>query len=75
MADPIPPPDPDFDAWWFNNVLPMVNRKIRDISAVSYAAGKKKGKDTEPPPDPTDDPADFSTGQSSLGIPGRDEET
>ena len=72
MADPIPAPDPDFDAWWFNNVIPMINRRMKDIAAVGYAAGKKKGKDTAPPPPLAND---FVTGQSALGVPRRDEET
>ena len=67
--------DPDFVAWWPQHALSMFSKSIKNIALTAYVAGKKKGKDTEPPPDPTDDPADFSTGQSSLGIPGRDEET
>ena len=71
-------PNPDFGAWWFANILtlqPILQNTFRSTTEQGYVAGKKKGKDTEPPPDPTDDPADFSTGQSSLGVPGRDEET
>lgn len=62
--------DPDFVTWWGQNFLSqkMMNKSIINIAASAWEGSKKKYQ----PPAPT---TGVTTGQSSLGIPGRDEES
>lgn len=61
--------DPDFEQFWRDNVIAMVGKTIKSISRDSWSASKKKYQ----PPPVTE--SGVSTGQSAMGLPGKDETT